>query len=134
MAVLDEILGQFMGKSETEQAQQSGFLQQVLAIVNNKGAGLAGLVKAFQEKGLGAIAKSWVGTGDNQPVSAQQLESVFGRDQLEELATKAGISLSAFKSKLSELLPMVVDKLTPNGQVPDAAQLEKDLGVLPNKG
>jgi uncharacterized protein YidB (DUF937 family) len=123
-----------MGKRGDPQMQEPGFLQQVLAIVNSKGGGLAGLVEAFHAKGLGDIAKSWVGTGANRPVSAEQLESVFGREHLEELASKAGLLPDQFKAKLSELLPIVVDKLTPEGQVPDAAELEKELGVLPKKG
>ena len=133
MAVLDEILSQLSGKGK-EQAPEPGLLQQVFAAMNSKGGGLAGLVEAFKNKGLGDIAKSWVGTGENQPVSPGQLDSVFGREQLEELAKKAGILPDSFKAKLAQYLPQVVDKLTPDGQVPDAGDLEKELGVIPKKG
>jgi uncharacterized protein YidB (DUF937 family) len=133
VAVLDEILSQLKGKG-AEQGAEPGLLQQVFAAINSKGGGLAGLVEAFKNKGLGDVAKSWVGTGENQPVSPGQVENVFGRQQLEELAQKAGISLDAFKGKLAQLLPTVVDKLTPDGEVPDAGELEKELGIIPKKG
>jgi uncharacterized protein YidB (DUF937 family) len=133
VAVLDEILSQLTGKG-TEQGAEPGLLQQVFAVINSKGGGLAGLVEAFHNKGLGDIAKSWVGTGENKPVSSGQLDSVFGRERLEELAKKAGFSPDAFKAKLSEYLPQVVDKLTPDGEVPDAGELEKELGIIPKKG
>ena len=133
MAVLDQILSQLTGKGK-EQGAEPGLLQQVFAVINSKGGGLAGLVEAFKNKGLGDIAKSWVGTGENQPVSPGQLENVFGRERLEDLAKKAGVPLDAFKAKLAEFLPTVVDKLTPDGEVPEAGELEKELGVIPKKG
>jgi uncharacterized protein YidB (DUF937 family) len=133
VAVLDQILSQLTGKG-TEQGAEPGLLQQVFAAINSKGGGLAGLVEAFHAKGLGDVVRSWVGTGENQPVSPGQLESVFGRERLEDLAKRAGIPLDAFKAKLAQYLPTVVDKLTPDGEVPDAGELEKELGVIPKKG
>ena len=133
MAVLDQILSQLTGKG-TEQGAEPGLLQQVFAVINSKGGGLGGLIDAFHNKGLGDIARSWVSTGENQPVSPSQLDSVFGRERLEELAKKAGFSPDVFKGKLAQFLPQVVDKLTPDGEVPDAGELEKELGVIPKKG
>jgi uncharacterized protein YidB (DUF937 family) len=134
MGVVDQILGQFVDKREGDEAQEAGYLEHVFAILHSKGGGLAGLVQAFHEKGLGDVVRSWIGTGANEPITTEQLESVFGREKLKELAGKAGISMDVFKAKLSEVLPMVVDKLTPDGKLPDASELDKQLGDLPKKG
>jgi uncharacterized protein YidB (DUF937 family) len=92
----------------------------VLQVINQHPGGLAGLVRSFHEKGLGELASSWVGTGQNLPISADQLQSVLGSERVKQLAAKVGISPEVAASELSQLLPIVVDKLTPHGQVPAA--------------
>ena len=83
------------------------------------GSGLGGLLSRFEEAGLGHIAQSWVGNGPNQPVSPQQLHTVFGDDQVQTMARQAGMAPHDFLSQLSQHLPRVVDGMTPNGQMPD---------------
>jgi uncharacterized protein YidB (DUF937 family) len=134
MGVVDQILGQFMNKREGDEAIEAGYLEHVFAIMHSKGGGLAGLVETFHQKGLGDVVRSWIGTGTNEPISVEQLERVFGRERLQELASKAGLSADVFKAKLSQVLPTVVDKLTPDGQLPDASELDNQLGALPKKG
>jgi uncharacterized protein YidB (DUF937 family) len=103
----------------------------LLQMINSTPGGLSGLVQSFHEKGLGAVAASWVGTGQNLPISADQIQHVLGSDQVKELAAKAGISPDAASSALSQLLPTLVDKLTPNGQVPQhSSLLEMGMSVL----
>jgi uncharacterized protein YidB (DUF937 family) len=87
--------------------------------------GISGLQKMFQDKGLGGIVSSWVGTGQNLPISADQLQSVLHSGALQQVAQKAGIDPSQLTSMMSTLLPHVVDQLTPNGQVPDAGALQQ---------
>lgn len=91
-----------------------------------KAGGLQGLLGILQQHGLAGAAQSWVGTGANQPVSGDQLgQALQGGglgSMLQELAVKAGIDQSQLLGQLSQLLPHAVDHLTPNGQVPDAAQ------------
>lgn len=82
--------------------------------------GLMGLLSRFQQNGLGHVADSWVGTGANQPVSPQQLEQVFGQQQVQQMAQQANMPPQALLSQLSQFLPQVVDRLTPNGQLPPA--------------
>ncbi len=80
--------------------------------------GLAGLIGQFEQAGLGQIARSWVGNGANQPVSPQQLQSVFGENQVQSMASQAGMQPQDFLSQLSQHLPHAVDAMTPNGQMP----------------
>ena len=89
-----------------------------------------GLVQSFHEKGLGAIASSWVGTGQNMPVSADQIHQVLGSDQVKALAAKAGISPDMAGGAIASLLPTLVDKLTPNGQVPEHSNVMDMVGGL----
>ena len=83
------------------------------------GGGLGGLVSQFEQAGLGHIAQSWVGNGQNQPVSPNQLQSVFGQDQVNTMANQAGMEPNDFLSQLSQHLPNAVHAATPNGQWPD---------------
>src|ERR1700722_1009562 len=113
----------------------------VMQVINNQPGGLSGLVQQFHDKGLGSLVTSWVGTGQNLPISADQIQHVLGSEQVKELAAKAGISPDAASSHLAQLLPMLIDKLTPNGQLPQAAgststssMLEAGLGMLKGLG
>jgi uncharacterized protein YidB (DUF937 family) len=89
--------------------------------------GLGGILERFRSKGYGAQADSWVGTGANQALSPDAFSDVLGQEQLDEIAAEAGVSPGDARSGLSELLPEVVDRLTPDGQLPDAERL--DYGV-----
>jgi uncharacterized protein YidB (DUF937 family) len=103
----------------------------LLQVINNTPGGLPGLLQSFHDKGLGSVAASWVGTGQNLPISADQIQHVLGSDQVKQLAAKAGISPDAAGSALSQLLPSLVDKLTPNGQMPQHSSLmEMGMSVL----
>ena len=83
------------------------------------GGSLGGLLQQFQNAGLGHVAQSWIGTGSNQPVSPDQLQNVFGRDRVNDMANQAGMQPGDFLSQLSQHLPAAVDGMTPNGRLPD---------------
>ena len=83
--------------------------------------GIDGLVNKLQQSGLGDIAASWVGTGENKSIQPDQLANVLGKDQVAELAQQAGIPESQGASVLSQVLPAMVDKLTPDGKVPESS-------------
>jgi uncharacterized protein YidB (DUF937 family) len=103
----------------------------LLHMIQNQPGGLSGLVQCFHDKGLGGLAASWVGTGQNLPITADQIQNVLGNDRVKELAAKAGISPDMAGTALSQLLPALVDKLTPNGQVPQhASVLESCMSML----
>jgi len=104
MGLLDGVLGGLVGAGIDQMIQRHG--------------GVQGLVNQFEQKGLGGIVQSWVGTGPNQPVSADQLLHVLGSDNVAQFAAKLNVSPEELLNKLSELLPEHVDKMTPGGAIP----------------
>jgi len=94
---------------------------------------LQGLVQSFHDNGLGGLVSSWVSTGPNPPISADQVHQVLGSDQVKALAAKAGINPDEAGAAIAQLLPSLVDKLTPNGSVPDHSNvLEMASSMLKN--
>ena len=87
--------------------------------------GLGGLLNKLQQGGLGNVANSWVGSGQNQPASPGQLGSALGPNIIKMLAQKSGLSEEELTKQLSQVLPGIVDKLTPNGRLPTAAELSE---------
>ena len=87
--------------------------------------GLGGLVEKLQKGGLGNAINSWIGTGQNQPVSPGQLGSALGPDIIKMLAQRSGLSEEEITKQLSQILPGVVDKLTPHGRLPTVAELSQ---------
>jgi uncharacterized protein YidB (DUF937 family) len=85
---------------------------------------------ALESRKAGRHRDSWVSTGKNLPISADQIQQALGSGQLGAIAEKLGMSQGDASAKLAELLPDVVDKLTPNGQIPDAGGLGDLLGSL----
>src|SRR5215472_5068737 len=87
--------------------------------------GLGGLLNKLQQGGLGDQTKSWIGSGQNQPVSPSQLGSALGPNILKTVSQLTGLSEEDLTKQLSQVLPGVVNGLTPNGRVPTAAELSK---------
>ncbi len=145
MGLLDTILGSVLGggAAQNQNSGQAALINAVIQMIANKGAGGAGaggglgaLVGALTQGGLGNIASSWVGTGQNLPVSSEQLQNALGGGAggmgniLAQLAQQSGMSQGDAASGLSQILPGLVDKLTPDGQIPQQDSLEKMLGSL----
>ncbi len=106
--MLGNVLGSAMGGGGAAQAQaQAGGM-----------GGLGGLLEAFTRNGMGDVAQSWVGTGQNQPVSHDQLTQVLGGDTIANMAQQLGLNQTDLLGQLSHMLPQVVDKLTPQGNIP----------------
>jgi uncharacterized protein YidB (DUF937 family) len=94
------------------------------------GAGLGGLLQQLQAAGLGQQADSWIGSGENLPVSEEQLRSAFGSDSIHELAVQAGVSDEEAGGGLAALLPELVNGLTPQGQLPAQGEVDTALADL----
>ena len=139
MGLLDSVLGSVMGGQQAQAGSGGGagglgniggllnmvtsnpqLLQAITGMLSNDGGhgGLGGLVAKFQQAGLGDVVGSWIGSGQNQPVSGDQLTDVLGSDAMSGLAQKLGISPDAAAGQLSKLLPGLIDQLTPQGQAP----------------
>lgn len=95
-------------------------MQAITGMLGNDGAqgGLGGLMDKFKQAGLGDVAGSWVGNGPNEPISGDQLTNVLGGDTMAGLAEKMGMSQGDAAGQLSNILPGLIDKLTPQGQAP----------------
>jgi uncharacterized protein YidB (DUF937 family) len=128
MGLLDGIAGQVLGKM---MGDKGGMAQIALDMFNQHG-GLEGVLAKFKEGGLGEAAASWVGKGENLPVSADQISSVLGSGAIAEMAAKFGIDPATLSAQIAEHLPTVVDKMTPNGAVEanSGSLLSTVLGML----
>jgi len=150
MGLLDQILGGLTGGMQGQGQMPSGasfgggaggaaitaLLPIVLGMLANRGGGasagtggaggmggLGGLLQQLTQSGFGRQADSWVGTGENEPMPPQAWSKVLGPEQLSAMASKAGISEEEVQHGLSQIVPQVVDHLTPNGEVPPADEL-----------
>jgi uncharacterized protein YidB (DUF937 family) len=112
--MLDQLLGGLMGGSAQG---QSPMLQMALQLIQQNG-GLPGIISKLQNGGLGAQTDSWVGTGPNAPVSGSQLQEVLGSGTIGQIAQQLGMSHADAGSGLAQVLPELINGLTPNGQVP----------------
>jgi uncharacterized protein YidB (DUF937 family) len=120
MGLLDGIVGKAAGIFGGDKGEQSGLLGGVMDMLTGKeSGGMSGLVQSFQEKGFGGIISSWIGTGENLPISADQIQQVMGSDMVQNLAAKFGIPAEELSAKLAEFLPGAIDKMTPNGTLPE---------------
>ncbi|EHR69698.1 hypothetical protein BurJ1DRAFT_0819 [Burkholderiales bacterium JOSHI_001] len=127
MGLLDSVLGSVLGGAGGQGGGggNAQLLQVVLGMLGNDSAagGLGGLLQKAQQAGLGDVVSSWVGTGQNQPISGDQLggllNSVLGQGQVANMAQQMGVDQGDLLGQLSQMLPQVVDKLTPQGQVPE---------------
>ena len=153
MSVIDNLLGAMSGAAGSGQsAAPNPLLQIALSMLANSGSGsaaggvnggvgglgnslggLGGLINAFQRNGMGDQMQSWIGTGQNMPISPDQLQQVLGQGTIGQIAQQLGLSPQASASGLSELLPQLIDRLTPNGQAPqgdlgDIAEIMARLG------
>jgi uncharacterized protein YidB (DUF937 family) len=115
MSILENLAGGLMGGGGDSPVNA------IFEMVQKYPGGIAGLVNAFQEKGLGEVAASWVGTGANLPISASQIASVLGDGPLAQIASQLGGNAGDAGGALASLLPQVIDKLTPGGQIDEGA-------------
>jgi uncharacterized protein YidB (DUF937 family) len=128
MGLFDSILSAVSGKSEAsgEAAPLIGILSGLLA----QSGGLQGLANKFSQSGQGNAFSSWVGMGENQPVSSDQIQKALGSDQIGALASRMGVDPALASSFLAEYLPKIVDKLTPQGKVDPTADHQQGLAAL----
>jgi uncharacterized protein YidB (DUF937 family) len=121
MGLFGDLIEKVSSGLATANPQHAGLVSHVMEFLNSPAVGgVPGLVQAFERQGLGPVIASWIGNGPNQPVTADQIRNVLGSAQVQQLAARAGISPEALSAGLSQVLPLVVDHLTPNGRVTPA--------------
>jgi uncharacterized protein YidB (DUF937 family) len=125
MGIIDSIAGQILGGGA-----QNNVINAIMSMVGQQEGGLAGLVNKFKASGLGDIVNSWVSTGKNLPITPEQIRHGLGSDMVTKLAGQAGVSTDEIASHLSQLLPQVVDKLTPEGKIPQGDLVSKGMDLL----
>jgi uncharacterized protein YidB (DUF937 family) len=124
MGLLDSLVGAALGDGQGGQAQAgAGGLdpQMIMGIVGalmNNAGGLSGILSKLQQGGLGEAAQSWIGTGANQPVSPDALSGALGPDLMDMIARQFGGNQQQASGTIADLLPGLIDKLTPQGQLP----------------
>jgi uncharacterized protein YidB (DUF937 family) len=128
MGLLDSILGAVSGKGDADGGANA--LVGVLGGLLAQSGGLQGLANKFSQAGQGGAFSSWVGMGDNQPISSNQIQNVLGSEQLKALAAKMGVDPTQASQFLAEYLPKVVDKLTPEGKVDPTADHQQGLANM----
>lgn len=129
MGLLDELargIGAQLGKSGGNDLASAA-----LKLVNSpEVGGLAGLVKLFGQSGLEKQVASWVSTGKNLPVSADQIAGALGQNRIADLAKQLGVGQQEVSGGLAQMLPQLIDQLTPEGKLPAQNDLADTLGKL----
>ena len=132
MGLLDSIgkgvMGQLSGGKE-----QNNLLGAVAQLLNSSNiGGLGGLAQLFDKQGKGDIMQSWISKQQNRSISPDELQGVLGQERVQQVAQTAGVSEQDASRGLSDLLPQLVDKLTPNGTLPERNEAGGMLSQLAN--
>ncbi len=132
MSLLSTILAFASGLIAGPAAEK--LVHKAVDILNDpQSGGLAGIIQSFKEQGLDDLVSSWISTGENQAVSGQQLQSALGEKKVQEVAQSVGISNDEASSGLAAILPQLIDKLTPDGKLPEGGMFEQALAALKSK-
>lgn len=143
MGLLDQVIGGVLGSrggsgrsqlmmallallASRAMSGKGGGLGDLGGALGNLPGGLGGLADRFRQNGFEDVIKSWIGTGQNQPISPDELQRALGPDAVTQLSRQTGMPQADLLSELSEVLPDTVDRLTPNGELPDEQDLASD--------
>ncbi|HSB62825.1 MAG TPA: YidB family protein [Thermoanaerobaculia bacterium] len=126
MGLLDDVMSQFGAASGRPiEPGHHGLARELLAMLAPTGmsGGLANLVNICHKRGLGEVVNSWISTGENLPITAEQARIILGSSEIQGLAARAGIDPQAATAAIAEILPRLVDKATPDGRIPATGEL-----------
>lgn len=130
MGLFDQVLSTVGGLAAQQGGSAAGGLPEVVLhwLNDPQTGGLSGLVKTFEQQGLAHVVGSWISNGQNLPIDASQLQAVLGSDTVQRLAGQLGLNPAELSGQLAQWLPQIVDRLTPQGQLPaQGAQGESPL-------
>jgi uncharacterized protein YidB (DUF937 family) len=128
MGLLDSILNAVSGKDDT--AGKAAPLIGIVSGLLTQSGGLQGLANKFSQSGQGDAFSSWVGMGENQEISGDQIQETLGSDQISAIAARLGVDPAVASNFLAEYLPKIIDKLTPTGKVDPGADTQQGLAAL----
>jgi uncharacterized protein YidB (DUF937 family) len=128
MSLLDSVISAVSGKTDGQ--NQANPLIGVLGGLLTQSGGVQGLMDKFSQGGLGNIFSSWVGTGANQAISADQIQNVLGSDKIKALAAKLGIDPNQASQLMAENLPKIIDRLTPAGKIDPSVPTGQGLAAM----
>lgn len=147
-ALIGNVLGSALGGNQRQdplgsilaglgggnQGQSGNMLLQVALLLLQQNGGLQGLLSKFRQGGLGQQADSWVSTGQNMNISANDLQQIFGSSTLRDLASQLGMPEEQAGSTMAQVLPELINQLTPQGQVPANGdeEIAEGLSMLAN--
>jgi uncharacterized protein YidB (DUF937 family) len=120
MGLMDMISGAVEKHPQVSQEQHATLMQTAMQMFGNH-QGVSSLLQNAESQGLGHVVQSWVNTGTNQPVAPGEVENLIGQDRINQLASKVGVSPDIARAAMSRILPVIVDKMTPQGKLPQAA-------------
>ena len=136
---LGDILGGLTGGDDAKGAMpggMGGLLTALLPMVGGMlaGGGLQKMLSGFQANGLEAQADSWIGTGENAPISGADVRKVVGDDQIAQIASQLGVSEDEAADAVAQVLPTVVDRVSPDGHLAPESELDAAFGALEQAG
>jgi uncharacterized protein YidB (DUF937 family) len=129
MNLVGQVAGAAMGGGQ-QGGGNAAMVNAIAGMLGQQSGGIGGLVQAFTQNGMAEQAQSWVGTGENMPISPDQVQSVLGGDMIANLASQVGIPPEMASTVVSQVLPMLIDQLTPGGDVPQGDALQNGIGAL----
>jgi uncharacterized protein YidB (DUF937 family) len=118
MGIFDKFENAIGGSAQAGQEQHESMMKHAMQMFGNRDA-IGSLLGNAQSQGLGHIVQSWISNGTNQSIEPDQVSSIIGQDRLEQLAARVGLPTGVASAVLSRVLPSVVDRLTPNGKLPE---------------
>lgn len=136
MGLLDSIIGGAissgaLGSLFGENGQHANLVRELMNVVNSPGiGGIGGLISHLQKGGIGDAVNSWISTGQNQPVTGQEMHAALPPELVTQLASRVGLDPQQVSGALAQVLPGIINKLTPDGSVPHASGLQDALGSL----
>ncbi len=125
---LMDMVGGLMGGNGSQ--GQNPMLNAVIGMIQQQPGGIQGLLGKFQQNGMGEQVKSWIGTGQNQEIGAENVQQALGQDQIAGLAQQLGIGHGEAASGLAQFLPLIIDKLSPQGQLPSHEETQGGGGLM----
>jgi uncharacterized protein YidB (DUF937 family) len=119
-----DIVGGLMGGGGNAQPQGNPMLNAVIGLIQNYPGGIQGLLAQFQQRGMGDQVSSWISTGQNQEIGADHVQQAMGMELIAGLARQLGVGQGEAASGLAQFLPLIIDKLSPQGQMPPEEELQ----------